>query len=56
MASVESLSLTKKDAIHLVNVFVQDVSNYGVNITKVNEVLASQVKLLLVMFFQSMLL
>jgi hypothetical protein len=46
----------EKDTIHLVNVFVQDVSNYGVNIAEVNEVLASEVKLLLVMFFQSMLL
>jgi hypothetical protein len=46
----------EKEAVHLVNIFVQDISNYGVNIAKVNEVLASKVKLFLVVFFQSMLL
>lgn len=54
--SAEVMPSKEKEAVHLVNIFVQDISNYGVNIAKVNEVLASKVKLFLVVFFQSMLL
>lgn len=42
-----------KAKMHLVDVLVQNISHYGVNVTNIDEMLASKVELFLVVFFQS---
>lgn len=39
--------------MHLANVLVQNIGDYGVNVANVDEMLACKVELLLVVFFQS---
>lgn len=40
---------------HFRDILVQDVGHHGINVSNVNEVLASEEKLLLVMLFQGKL-